>query len=111
MRIVFSQYPEAVATTMGIAERVKVSLETKEHHLPKFPVPKNYDSASYFEHVTREGLKQRLAVPRKHEPQGYWDRLAREIEVIAKTGFAGYFLVVWDFNKYEKDHAISVCRG
>jgi DNA polymerase-3 subunit alpha len=111
MRHVFSQYPEAVANTMRIAERVKVSLETKEHHLPKFPVPKNYDSASYFEHVTREGLKQRLAVPRKHEPQVYWDRLEREIEVIAKTGFAGYFLVVWDFIKYAKDHGIPVGPG
>jgi DNA polymerase-3 subunit alpha len=111
MRRVFAQYPEAVANTMRIAERVNVSLETKEHHLPKFPVPKNYDSASYFEHVTREGLKQRLAVPRKHEPQVYWDRLEREIEVIAKTGFAGYFLVVWDFIKYAKDHGIPVGPG
>src|SRR5204862_4394059 len=111
MRRVFAQYPEAVANTMRIAERVHVSLETKEHHLPKFPVPKEYDAESYFEHVTREGLKQRLAVPRKQEPQVYWDRLEREIEVIRKTGFAGYFLVVWDFIKYAKDHGIPVGPG
>src|SRR4029079_3648379 len=90
MRRVFSQYPEAADNTMRIAERVKLSLDTHGHHLPKFPVPPEYDSASYFEHVSREGLKKLLhARKRAQEPQEYWDRLEREIEIIKKMGFPG----------------------
>jgi DNA polymerase-3 subunit alpha len=112
MQRVFSGYPEAVANTMRIAERINVSLEMKGHHLPNFPVPQRYDIASYFEHVSREGLKKRLAErKRAHEPQEYWDRLEREIEIIKKMGFPGYFLVVWDFIKYAKDHGIPVGPG
>jgi DNA polymerase-3 subunit alpha len=112
MRSVFSQYPEAADNTMRIAERINVSLDTHGHHLPKFPVPPQYDSASYFEHVSREGLKKRLAErKRAHEPQQYWDRLETEIEIIKKMGFPGYFLVVWDFIKYAKDHGIPVGPG
>ncbi len=112
MRRVFSQYPEAADNTMRIAERINVSLDTHGHHLPKFPVPPQYDSASYFEHVSREGLKKRLAErKRAHEPQQYWDRLETEIEIIKTMGFPGYFLVVWDFIKYAKDHGIPVGPG
>jgi len=111
MRRVFSGYPEAVANTMRIAERINVSLDTHGHHLPNFPVPQQYDIGSYFEHVSREGLKKRLAVPRKREPQVYWDRLEREIDIIKRMGFPGYFLVVWDFIKYAKDHGIPVGPG
>jgi len=111
MRRVFKDYPEAAANTMRIADRINVSLDTKGLHLPKFPVPKEYDAASYFEHVTREGLKKRLATPRKRDPQEYWDRLEREIEIIKKMDFPGYFLVVWDFIKYAKDNGIPVGPG
>ena len=48
---------------------------------------------------------------KKHEPQEYCDRLEREIEIIKKMGFPGYFLVVWDFIKYAKDHGIPVGPG
>ena len=125
MRRVFAQYPEAADNTMRIAERINVSLAHEGNHLPKFPVPPQYDIASYFEHVTREGLKQRLVqvedrrsrlsgqagLPVPHSPQEYWDRLESEIEVIKRMGFPGYFLVVWDFIKYAKDHGIPVGPG
>ncbi|HXG58660.1 MAG TPA: DNA polymerase III subunit alpha, partial [Thermoanaerobaculia bacterium] len=68
---------------------------------------------SYFENIVREGLKKRLAAGRKtrHEPQEYWERLEREIEIIKKMGFPGYFLVVWDFIKFAKDNRIPVGPG
>jgi DNA polymerase III subunit alpha len=110
---VFRDYPEAVANTLKIAERINMSLEVKGHHLPKFPVPGGRDIADYFSDIVRKGLERRLAVPRprKHEPQEYWDRLEREIEIIKKMGFPGYFLVVWDFIKYAKDNGIPVGPG
>src|SRR3954462_2038695 len=58
MASVFSAYPEAVDNTVRIAERINVSLDVKGYRLPNFPVPKQYDSASYFDHIAREGRKQ-----------------------------------------------------
>src|SRR5438034_4723041 len=114
MRRIFAQYPEAVDNTMRIAERIHTSLDVTGHHLPNFPVPKGKDLATYFEEVVRAGLKRRLEgvrPPRKHEDQEYHDRLEREIEIIKNMGFPGYFLVVWDFIKYAKDHGIPVGPG
>ncbi|HEV2719192.1 MAG TPA: DNA polymerase III subunit alpha [Thermoanaerobaculia bacterium] len=113
MRQLFAKYPEAVDNTMRIAERITTSLGATGHHLPNFPVPSGKTLAGYFEEVVRDGLKRRLTrnVPRKHEPQEYRDRLEREIEIIKSMGFPGYFLVVWDFIKYAKDHGIPVGPG
>ncbi|HEX8253846.1 MAG TPA: DNA polymerase III subunit alpha, partial [Thermoanaerobaculia bacterium] len=119
MRRVFADYPEAADNTVKIAERINLSLEVKGHHLPKFPVPPQYDIASYFAEVSRKGLEKRLNVmaglfaakQKKHEVREYWDRLEREIDIIKNMGFPGYFLVVWDFIKYARDHGIPVGPG
>src|SRR5437588_11973166 len=119
MARLFRGYPEAVANTLRIAERINVSIEPKGLHLPNFPVPPGKDTTGYFEEVVRSGLKKRLdamaplfaAKKKKHEPQEYWDRLEREIEIIKGMGFPGYFLVVWDFIKYAKDNHIPVGPG
>jgi DNA polymerase III subunit alpha len=119
MRRLFASYPEAADNTLRIAERINLSLDVKGHHLPKFPVPPGEDLASYFARVAREGLEQRMkamapvfaAGRKKHEPQEYHDRLEREIDIIRNMGFPGYFLVVWDFIKYARDHGIPVGPG
>ena len=119
MRRVFADYPEAADNTMRIAERIKTSLDVKGHHLPKFPVPDGSTLADHFAKVARAGLDKRLksmahlfaAKLKKHEPREYFDRLEREIEIIRNMGFPGYFLVVWDFIKYAKDHGIPVGPG
>jgi len=119
MERVFAAYPQAVANTVRIAERVDMTIDVSGLHLPKFPVPKGLDAATYFERVARDGLTRRLAAMaplfaakrKKHEPQEYWDRLEREIEIIKGMGFPGYFLVVWDFIKYAKDNGIPVGPG
>jgi DNA polymerase-3 subunit alpha len=119
MARLFRAYPEAVANTMRIAERINVSIEAHGHHLPKFPVPPGKDLVGYFEEVVRAGLQKRLDVMaplfaakrKKHEPQEYLDRLAYEIDIIKRMGFPGYFLVVWDFIKYAKDNHIPVGPG
>src|SRR6266404_8631900 len=56
MTRVFSRYPEAIANTVKIAERVNMSLDVKGLHLPKFPVPKGFDATAYFEKIARDGL-------------------------------------------------------
>ncbi|HKO56428.1 MAG TPA: DNA polymerase III subunit alpha, partial [Thermoanaerobaculia bacterium] len=119
MARVFREYPEAVANTLKIADRINLSLDVSGHHLPKFPTPKNKDLGDYFAEVVRGGLKRRLeamaplfaARRKKHEPEEYWERLEREIEIIKGMGFPGYFLVVWDFIKWAKDRGIPVGPG
>ena len=119
MRRVFADYPEAFANTLSIAERINLSLDVKGHHLPKFPVPEGSTLADHFAKVARAGLDKRMAVMahlfaakrKKHEPAAYFDRLEREIEIIKGMEFPGYFLVVWDFIKYARDHGIPVGPG
>jgi DNA polymerase III subunit alpha len=119
MRRVFADYPQAAENTMRIAERVNLSLDVKGHHLPKFPVPEGSTLADHFAKVARLGLDKRLASMahlfaakrKKHEVAEYWDRLEREIEIIKGMQFPGYFLVVWDFIKFAKDHGIPVGPG
>ncbi|MEK6374827.1 MAG: DNA polymerase III subunit alpha [Acidobacteriota bacterium] len=119
MERLFREYPEAVANTLRIADRINVNIDVSGYHLPKFPMPPGKDLAGYFEEVARGGLKKRLdamahlfaAKKKKHEQQEYWDRLDREIEIIRNMGFPGYFLVVWDFIKYAKDNHIPVGPG
>ncbi len=119
MAHIFRAYPEAVANTVRIAERVNVNIDVSGHHLPKYQVPPGKDLVGYFEEVARAGLGRRLEAmapqfaekKKKHEPQEYWDRLEREIEIIKRMGFPGYFLVVWDFIKYAKDNRIPVGPG
>ncbi len=119
MSRVFKNYPQAIANTGKIADRVNVSLDVSGHHLPKFPIPKGEDAGSYFDKVATAGLKRRLDVlapwfaagRKKHEVPAYWDRLHRELEIIKNMGFPGYFLVVWDFIKFAKDHGIPVGPG
>jgi len=119
MRRVFADYPQAAENTLRIAERVNLSLDVKGHHLPKFPVPEGSTLADHFAKVARIGLDKRLASMahlfaakrKKHEVAEYWDRLEREIEIIKGMQFPGYFLVVWDFIKFAKDHGIPVGPG
>ena len=120
MRRVFKDYPEAADNTVRIAERINVSLDVKGYHLPKFPVPRR----TTLDDLLREGRAQgageaaqrdgRASSPRSGRStrsREYWDRLEREIEIIQNMGFPGYFLVVWDFIKYAKDHGIPVGPG
>jgi len=119
MRRVFKDHPQAAENTLRIAERINVSLDVKGYHLPNFPIPAGTTLADHFAKTSRAGLDKRMkamaslfaAKRKKHEPAEYFERLEREIEIIKSMGFEGYFLVVWDFIKYAKDHGIPVGPG
>ncbi len=86
---------------------------------PHFDVPEGYTLDSYFEHVTREGFAQRMESIRqlstagklKHGIAEYGQRLSREIAIIHQMKFPGYFLIVWDFVRYAREHQIPVGPG
>ena len=119
MRAVFGDWPQALSNTVAIAERCDVELTTTERHLPNFDVPAPFTLDAYFEHVTREGFKRRLANLQaaadrgtlKHPITGYAARLAHEIEIIVKMRYSGYFLIVWDFIRFARERGIPVGPG
>ncbi len=119
MMAVFGDYPDALANTLAIAERCNVTIPSGENHLPKFEVPEGFDLDGYFEHETRLGYAQRLDRLRQLDAEGklrhtiaeYDERLSYEIAMIKKMGYPGYFLIVWDFIRYAREHGIPVGPG
>ena len=119
MSMVFKDSPDVLTRTLGIAERCNLRLEKVSNPFPHFDVAPGYTLDSYFEHVTREGFARRLEMLRPLEQQGrlkhpitdYEQRLAREISIIQQMQFSGYFLIVWDFIRYAREHDIPVGPG
>jgi DNA polymerase-3 subunit alpha len=116
---VFKDSPEVLSRTLDIAERCHLKLEKVSNPFPDFDVPADYTLDSYFEHVSREGFARRLETIRelasagqlKHGIGEYEQRLARELSIIQQMKFSGYFLIVWDFIRYAREHDIPVGPG
>src|SRR3984885_4496106 len=116
---VFKDSPEVLTRTLDIAERCHLRLEKVATPFPQFEVPAGFTIDSYFIHVTREGFARRLETLRplhdqnklKHSLTDYEQRLERELGIIQQMKFPGYFLIVWDFIRYAKDHDIPVGPG
>ena len=119
MHRVFKDAPDVLARTLDIAERCNMRLEKVSNPFPHFDVPAGYTLDSYFEHVTREGFARRKEVLQtleaqsrlKHSVAEYEHRLARELAIIQQMKFSGYFLIVWDFIRYAREHDIPVGPG
>src|SRR5437762_13339367 len=117
------ELPEALQRTVEIAERCELKLPEGVNYLPNYPIPESEAGLSaneYFEKTVRNGYQTRkaqvwdLAASRgelKNSFSDYEQRLWHEIEVIKRMGYAGYFLIVWDFVKYAKEHGIPVGPG
>ena len=108
MAKVFAEIPEACRNTLAVAERCNLTLEFGKFHLPRYVVPDNHTLETYLEEQTREGLRRRYGPSPGDAIEA---RLAHELAVIEKMGFAGYFLVVWDFIHYARSHGIAVGPG
>ena len=107
MRELFPYALQALENTQKIAERCNVEIEFGVTKLPKYDVPEGYTSWEYLNHLCYEGLKRRYPdVDRSLE-----ERLEYELSVIKSMGYVDYFLIVWDFIKYAKDHGIAVGPG
>jgi len=110
--------PDAIRNTVAIAERCRVELELGTPRIPEFPVPEGTTPEAYLRALSVEGLARRLEEKRargerlsRDQEAAYRARLDYELEVIERTGFAGYFLVVWDFIRYAKTQGIPVGPG
>jgi DNA polymerase-3 subunit alpha len=116
MAQLFRHRPEAVKSTLSIAERCAgLKLRLDEPMLPTFPLPEGFDEGSYFRHVAREGLDRRFAEAERGgkalDREAYRARLEIELDVIVQMKFPGYFLIVWDFIRHAKEQGIPVGPG
>jgi len=108
MAEIFKDHPEAIANTLEIAKRCNVDFTLGELHLPYYPLPENYtDPEDYLRHLCLEGAKRRY----RDFNQEVKERLDYELEVIAKMGFASYFLIVWDMVNFARQNRIPVGPG
>jgi DNA polymerase-3 subunit alpha len=112
MRALFADLPEACDNTLDVARRCAFMVNKRDPILPRFDTGAGRSENEELAHQAREGLKQRLAAhPLAAPEQDYWDRLEREIGVIQKMGFPGYFLIVSDFIKWGKANGVPVGPG
>ena len=119
MMLLFGELEDALDRTWDIAQRCHVKLDKVKEPFPKFDVPPEHSADTYFEYVARQGFERRrprLEAMRakgilKHDLQEYAERLDREIQMIQKMKFSGYFLIVWDFIRYAKAKDIPVGPG
>lgn len=112
MEKLFADLPEAIRNTAAIAEKCNLELTLGDHQLPQFQPPEGMDLKAYLAQVAREGLETRIeSLPYEINPEQYGSRLKEELDIIGDMGFAGYFLIVWDFIKYAHKHNIPVGPG
>ena len=107
MEALFPYAKQALENTGKIAERCNVEIVFGEQKVPKYEVPEGFTSYSYLKALCQEGLERRYdpVTPQLQE------RLDYELSTIETMGYVDYFLIVWDFIKYAKDHGIAVGPG
>jgi len=104
----FSEWPEAIASTLEIAERCSVEIELGKQLIPSFKTPDGTPEREYLRARVQEGLRARYGAP---PPAEAVERMEMELGVIDRMGFNAYFLIVWDFVKYAKENGIAVGPG
>ncbi|PIY16497.1 MAG: DNA polymerase III subunit alpha [Elusimicrobia bacterium CG_4_10_14_3_um_filter_49_12_50_7] len=104
---VFREVPEALNTTLEIAEKCNVTIDFDQLRLPAYDPPKGFDSFTYLKSLCEKGIPVRYGKKTK----AVSDRMAMELDVIKNMGFSSYFLIVWDFINYARTQGIAVGPG
>ena len=107
MEKLFPDHIEALDTTLEIADKCNVEISFNDRHLPRFPVPEGETDETYLRKICEEAL------PLRYDPvtAEVRQRLDYELGVISAMDFPSYFLIVWDYVKYARDHEIPVGPG
>ena len=103
----FSDIPEALENTIKIAQKCNLEIDFRNAHLPDFNMPNKLTDNDYLRQLCYEGAQNKFKVVDENISK----RLDYELSVIKKMGFATYFLIVWDFVNYAKNHRIMVGPG
>ena len=103
MEELFRDFPEAIANTEKVADACNVTLDFSQLHLPEFPVPDGIDPDSYLRKLCWQGFEQRFG---SDPPSAAIQRLDYELDVVTKTQYPTYFLVVWEIANFARDNNI-----
>ena len=107
MEQLFSYVPDAISNTVEIADKCDIEIVQGIHLMPRYEIPEGYDNTGYLRKLVEDGMKMRYG-------EGYvkfLDRMEYELNTINNMGFTDYFLIVWDYVKYARDHKIMVGPG
>ncbi len=104
----FAEWPEAVPTTVEIAERCSLDIELGSLLLPRYPTEDGEEPEAMLRRIAGEGLRERYGDP---IPAEAVERMEFELGVIEEMGFSSYFLIVWDFVRYAKENGVAVGPG
>jgi DNA polymerase III subunit alpha len=110
MRVVFRDFPEAVANTLHVGERCHLQLEFGRSKYPEYPVPIGKTREGYLRKLCYDGLRIRYGERATSDPE-LSRRLEYELGVLEKTGFVSYLLIVWDFIHFARERGIPVGPG
>ncbi|HUI07838.1 MAG TPA: DNA polymerase III subunit alpha [Verrucomicrobiae bacterium] len=115
MHELFAETPEAIQNTLAVAEKCNVLLEFGKLHFPAYQPPDGLSREQYLRQLCDQGLRDRYGIdwkaPKSEPEKALVARLEYELKVIEKTGFASYFLIVWDFVHFAKGQGIPVGPG
>ncbi|MEB3249876.1 MAG: DNA polymerase III subunit alpha [Merismopediaceae bacterium] len=118
MRLLFRDHldpaiiEEAIQNTLEVAEKVEPYKILGEPRIPNYPVPPGHTPDTYVEEIAWQGLLDRMKCKSRQEvAEVYRERLEYELKMLQHMGFCTYFLVVWDYIKYARDHGIPVGPG
>ena len=110
MSELFRDFPEAIANTLEIGERCHLDLEFGRSKYPEYPVPPGKTRNGYLRELCYKGLGERYGGRAANDPE-LIKRLDYELDVLEKTGFVSYLLIVWDFIHFANEHGIPVGPG
>ncbi len=103
---------EAIANTLKVLEKIEGYDLFGEMRMPDYPVPPGHSADSYLTELAWQGLAKRCGVAYPDQiPENYQERLRFELSIIQQKGFSSYFLVVWDYIRYAREHGIPVGPG
>lgn len=111
MRHNFSDTPEAVDNSANIAERCNIEIELEKINLPYFEVPGGMSADEYLQELCQQGIRKRYNIEPAEASETIQQRLRYELEIIRKTGFSDYFLIVQDIVNFAKNNGIMVGPG
>lgn len=107
MKTLFKDLPEAIKNSLQIAEKCNLKLDFSKFNLPRFPLPPHTEENTFLRELCLRKLPERY--PRINP--GIIKRLEHELKIIKQTGFASYFLIIWDLVKFAKENGIPVGPG
>ena len=110
MRGLFPDFPEAISNTVAIAERCNLELEFGRAKYPEYPAPEGKTREVYLRELCYKGLHERYG-ERAGTDSELIKRLDYEVDILEKTGFVSYLLIVWDFIHFAKERKIPVGPG